>query len=163
MGILGFASRGFVLKTYVKMNEAAAMLYTSLGSAVIADTMVAVSLCILLIKSRTGFKRTDSLVTTLMVFSINTGLLTSISAIACFVTYAIWPQRFIFMGIYFALSKLYVNSLLASLNARSTLRGQSYAMSTIPPGASTPVAFPMKELSASSSMKFTPNSDSYDA
>ncbi|KAF8968560.1 hypothetical protein BDZ97DRAFT_1727027 [Flammula alnicola] len=145
----GFASKSFILRTYARMNEASAMLYASFGAAVVADTTIAVSLCTLLIRSRTGFKETDSIVTKLMAFSINTGLLTSIAAIACFVTYAIWPQRFIFLGIYFALSKLYVNSLLASLNARSALRGNSYEVTTMPTGISTPIAFPTKQLSTS--------------
>ncbi|KAF8889447.1 hypothetical protein CPB84DRAFT_1449062 [Gymnopilus junonius] len=138
----GFASRSFVLKTYKKMSEAAAMLYVSLGLAVAAGGIIAASLCTLLLQSRTGFKRTDSILSFLMAFSINTGLLTSVCAIACFVTYALWPQRFIFMGIYFALSKLYVNALLASLNTRSSLRNQSYGMSTISQSVSMPIAFP---------------------
>ncbi|KAF9471997.1 hypothetical protein BDN70DRAFT_515464 [Pholiota conissans] len=145
----GFASRSFILKTYAKMNEASYMLYASFATAVVADTLVAVSLCTLLIQSRTGFRRTDSIVTKLMAFSINTGLLTSIAAIACFVTYAIWPQRFIFMGIYFALSKLYVNSLLASLNARSSLRSQSTEVSNAGSKHFTPITFPMKDMSFS--------------
>ncbi|KAF9033566.1 hypothetical protein BJ165DRAFT_753727 [Panaeolus papilionaceus] len=146
----GFASRAFVLKTYEKMNEAAAMLYVSFGAAVVADAIIASSLCTLLLKSKTGFKSTDSIVTKLMAFSINTGLLTSLCAVACFVTYAIWPQRFIFMGVYFALSKLYINATLASLNARSSLRSMSYGNSTGPP-LSAPIAFPMKGVSSSSS------------
>ncbi|PPQ99278.1 hypothetical protein CVT24_009278, partial [Panaeolus cyanescens] len=72
----GFASRAFVLKTYEKMNEAAAMLYVSFGAAVVADGIIASSLCTLLLKSKTGFKSTDSIVAKLMAFSINTGLLT---------------------------------------------------------------------------------------
>ncbi|KAF4618494.1 hypothetical protein D9613_010036 [Agrocybe pediades] len=64
-------------------------------------------------------------------------------------TYAIWPQRFIFMGLYFALSKLYVNSLLASLNARTVFRSgrefdydMSFGMGTSNRRVSTSIAFP---------------------
>ncbi|KAF4622251.1 hypothetical protein D9613_009608 [Agrocybe pediades] len=145
----GFASRSFFLKTYESLNEAAAMLYISLVCAVAADTIIAASLCTLLLKSRTGLKRTDSIITLLMAFSINTGLLTSICAIACLVTYAIWPQRFVFMGIFFALSKLYVNSLLASLNARTAFRSGreldydlSFGMGTSNRRISGSIAFP---------------------
>ena len=88
--------------------------------------------------------------------------------------YAIWPQRFIFMGIYFAISKrewfsmimnlylclltviwleVYVNSLLASLNARNSLRGQTYEASTMPNGVDTPIVFPMNTTSTSTSTK----------
>ncbi|EDR04015.1 uncharacterized protein LACBIDRAFT_306379 [Laccaria bicolor S238N-H82] len=126
-----YASKSFKIANYVRIDQISYLLYCSLGGSVAADAPVAGSLCALLFGNRTGFKRTDSLVTSLMAFTINTGLLTSICAIACFVTYALWPQRLIFMGVYFALSK-YINSLLASLNARGLLRDKGYAVSIIP-------------------------------
>ncbi|KIK03013.1 hypothetical protein K443DRAFT_121693 [Laccaria amethystina LaAM-08-1] len=102
----------FRIATYARMDQISYLLYCSLGGSVAADVLVAGSLCALLFGNRTGFKR--------------------ICAIACFVTYALWPQRLIFMGVYFALSKLYINSLLASLNARGLLRDKGYGVSTIP-------------------------------
>jgi len=119
---MAFASRGFITGTFEQLMQASWLLYSALGSAVFADVFIAVSLCLLLRKHRTGFKETDSLVNVLMLYSINTGLLTSICATASFVTFAIWPDDFVFMGIYFTLSKLYLNSLLATLNARSAFR-----------------------------------------
>ncbi|KAH9474978.1 hypothetical protein JR316_0012077 [Psilocybe cubensis] len=100
-----------------------------------------------------GIKRTDSILKIMMAFSINTGLLTSICAVACLVTYAIWPQRFIFMGLYFALSKLYVNSLLASLNARHSLSRRDRADSTDCDVGRTPIVFPMHMQSTFSTTK----------
>ncbi|KAF8896743.1 hypothetical protein CPB84DRAFT_1781731 [Gymnopilus junonius] len=143
----GFASRGFILKTYQRLNKISPLLYTSLGTAVIADTTIAVSLCILLFQSRIGFEsnKMDSVLVVLMVFSINTGLLTSLCAIACFVTYTIWPQRLIYIGVYFTLSKLYVNALLASLNTRNRLRrsGDGIQTMSIPTGVLSPISFPV--------------------
>ncbi|CAA7269837.1 unnamed protein product [Cyclocybe aegerita] len=124
---MGFATGTYILGTFERMNKIAPMLYLSLSSAVAADSTVAISLCVLLFASRTGIKRTDSLLTLLIAFSINTGLLTSLCALATLITYAIWPHRFIFMGLYFTLSKLYVNSLLASLNARLSLWSHAQA------------------------------------
>ncbi|KAH0578572.1 hypothetical protein H2248_003719, partial [Termitomyces sp. 'cryptogamus'] len=65
--------------------------------------------------------RTNSLVRMLMLYTINTTLLTTICSITCFIAYAIWPDDFTFIGIYFSLSKLFLNSLLATLNSRHTL------------------------------------------
>ncbi|PBK81106.1 hypothetical protein ARMGADRAFT_816137 [Armillaria gallica] len=43
------------------------------------------------------------------------------------VTYIVWPESLIFVGIHFVLSKLYINSLLAMLNSRSKQRSTSRA------------------------------------
>ncbi|KAF8871755.1 hypothetical protein BD779DRAFT_1575138, partial [Infundibulicybe gibba] len=58
-------------------------------------------------------------------------------SLACFTTYTIWPQEFTFIGIYFVLSKLYLNSLLATLNSRESLHSQATGVvSDIPIGLS---------------------------
>jgi hypothetical protein len=127
-----FATRGFIDGSYAKIVQESWILYTALGGSVVADVMITVSLCILLGSIRTGFKPTDSLVNTLMLYTINTGLLTSVSAIACFVTFAIWPHAFVFIGFYFVLSKLYINSLLAMLNTRERLRKRNTGITSVP-------------------------------
>ncbi|KAI0921867.1 hypothetical protein AcV7_007997 [Taiwanofungus camphoratus] len=93
-----------------------------LGAAAFADVLIATSLCVLLRRCRTGFSRTDSVVRTLIVYSVNTGALTSLCAIASLVTYAVMPDSYVFLAIYFVLPELLLNSLLATLNARSSLR-----------------------------------------
>lgn len=110
------------LKLFESLPSLSWLMYTSLGAAVMADTAIAGSLCVLLWKRRTSFSRTNSLVSSLMVYSIQTGLFTCICSIACIMTYALLPSTLIFMGIYSWLSKLYVNALLAYLNARMRLR-----------------------------------------
>jgi hypothetical protein len=141
---MAFAIRGFLEVSYTNLVvESSWLLYTSLGGAVFADLFVALSLCVLLDHSRSGFKSTDSLVNTLMMYSINTGILTSVCAIACFVTFTIWPHSFIFIGIYFVLGKLYVNTILAVLNTRAFLRARNPGVTTIPqsPSAIEPLSF----------------------
>ncbi|KAG1879082.1 hypothetical protein F4604DRAFT_552325 [Suillus subluteus] len=61
---------------------------------------------------------TDSLITRLMVYIINTGCLTSMCSMAAIITCAVMPTNFIFVAIEFLLAELYVNSYLALLNAR---------------------------------------------
>ncbi|KAG2038662.1 hypothetical protein BDR03DRAFT_918286 [Suillus americanus] len=108
--------------------------FLTLGSITFADFVVASSLCYLLAISRTGFSSTDSLITKLMVYIINTGCLTSICSMAAVITCAVMPTNFIFLAIEFLLAKLYVNSFLALLNARyytqvNTDTDNSYALS----------------------------------
>ncbi|KAH8110201.1 hypothetical protein DFH11DRAFT_814143 [Phellopilus nigrolimitatus] len=119
---MGFSIKMFSFATTTEFTKASWVLYTSLGSGVAADLWVASTLCYFLAQNKTGFQTTDSKITVLMAYVINSGLLTSICAVCCFVTFAIMPQNYVFIGFYFSLPKLYFNSLLATLNARDRLR-----------------------------------------
>ncbi|KAG1822494.1 uncharacterized protein BJ212DRAFT_1585310 [Suillus subaureus] len=92
--------------------------FMTLGAIAFTDIVIASSLCYLLATSRTGFSSTDSLITKLMAYIINTGCLTSICSMAAIITCAVMPTNFTFLAIEFLLAKLYVNSFLALLNAR---------------------------------------------
>ncbi|KAG2148020.1 hypothetical protein DEU56DRAFT_978269 [Suillus clintonianus] len=99
--------------------------FLTLGTVTFVDIVIASTLCYLLATSRTGFSNTDSIITKLMAYIINTGCLTSICSMTAVITCAAMPNDFIFLGIEFLLASLYVNSFLALLNARS------YSQSTI--------------------------------
>ncbi|KAG1724661.1 hypothetical protein EDB19DRAFT_1915414 [Suillus lakei] len=92
--------------------------YMALGTTAFIDIVIALSLCYLLATARTGFSSTDSLITKLMAYIINTGGLTSICSMIAMITCAVMPKNFIFLGVEFLLAKLYVNSFLALLNAQ---------------------------------------------
>ncbi|KAG1861771.1 hypothetical protein DFJ58DRAFT_776968 [Suillus subalutaceus] len=79
--------------------------FMTLGSIAFADIVIASSLCYLLATSRTGFSSTDSLITKLMAYIINTGCLTSICSLAAIITCAVMPTNFIFLAIEFLLAK----------------------------------------------------------
>ncbi|KAF5378576.1 hypothetical protein D9615_007127 [Tricholomella constricta] len=91
--------------------------------AVLSDIFIAAALCILLHGSRTGFRRTNTLVNTLMVYAINRCVLTSVVAVAEVIAFAASPHSLWFLAIDFVVGKLYANSLLAHLNSRQSLRG----------------------------------------
>lgn len=126
-----FTTRAFQLRAYEQFHQISYLLYTALATGVAADILIAGSLCTCLYSSRTGFKKTDSLVNILMLYAVNSSLLTTICAAACFITYTIWPNEFTYIGIYFSLSKLYFNSLLATLNGRQTIAEKISAVSNI--------------------------------
>ncbi|KAG2033878.1 hypothetical protein BDR03DRAFT_1094080 [Suillus americanus] len=92
--------------------------YLSLGAATFVDFVIASSLCYLLATSRTGFSSTDSFITKLVGYTISTGCLTSICSMSIIITCAVMPTTFIFIGLQFLVTKLYVNSFIAFLNAR---------------------------------------------
>ncbi|KAI0946477.1 hypothetical protein AcW1_009927 [Taiwanofungus camphoratus] len=117
-----FAIRMITTKDYAEFSEFSWILYMGLSASVVADLIIATSLCVLLKRIRTGLPRTDSILRVLMLYTINTGVLTSLCAISCLVAYATMPDNYVFIAMYFVLSKLFLNSLLATLNARDHLR-----------------------------------------
>ncbi|KAG2352144.1 hypothetical protein BDR07DRAFT_1439264 [Suillus spraguei] len=99
--------------------------YVALGLTTFADIVIASSMCYLLATSRTGVSSTDSLITKLMAYIINTGCLTSICSVTAMITCIVMPTNFIFLAMEFLLVKLYVNSFLALMNARYYARANA--------------------------------------
>ncbi|KAL5528061.1 hypothetical protein ACEPAF_7197 [Sanghuangporus sanghuang] len=89
----------------------------------VTDTAIALVIVTLLWKRRSGFKSTEGLIKRLVALTIGTSLITSVMAVLAFVVAEVLPNTFIYLIIDFCISKLYYNCMLASLNARSVLRG----------------------------------------
>ncbi|KIK04892.1 hypothetical protein K443DRAFT_394828 [Laccaria amethystina LaAM-08-1] len=118
-------------ETFAQLTHLKAVSLTTNALAATGDIIIAASLCTLLHRSRTGFHRSDTIITKLMVFSINTGLLTSLCALASLVSILAWPTTFIYIAFFFCIGRLYTNSLLATLNARKKIRELSNGIESI--------------------------------
>ncbi|PCH38946.1 hypothetical protein WOLCODRAFT_146793 [Wolfiporia cocos MD-104 SS10] len=97
------------------------LLYATLSLDAFGDIMTAAVLCMLL-RRNTVLLKLETAVNTLILYTIETGLLTSICAITCFILYATMPHNYIYIAMFLVLTKLALNSLLAMLNARRSLR-----------------------------------------
>ncbi|KAI5122842.1 hypothetical protein M0805_003137 [Coniferiporia weirii] len=113
--------RAFHIATFAGLIGVADLFYLNFASNISADTCVALVLCYYLWTNRTGLRRTDSLVVKLILYTVNTGMLTVLDAAAGLICYAALPTTLVFIAFYLNLSKFYVNSYLASLNVRKTL------------------------------------------
>ncbi|KAI0788219.1 hypothetical protein C8Q74DRAFT_1256677 [Fomes fomentarius] len=82
--------------------------------ATAVDLVLTTVLIYSLRKSRTGIKRTDSMIHTLIMYSINTGLLISAFNLMCLICGAVLPQSFTYVAVDLVASRLYANSLLAA-------------------------------------------------
>ncbi|KAJ7784655.1 hypothetical protein B0H16DRAFT_1493319 [Mycena metata] len=107
-----------------------AWLFMTVWSLSVAnDVTITVTLVILLYRRRPDvLQRTTALVDKLIAWTIETGMLTSavsIVTLTCFIT---TRESFIFLATFSVTSRLFSNSLLASLNSRTVLR----AMNEIP-------------------------------
>ncbi|KAI0059600.1 hypothetical protein BV25DRAFT_1918387 [Artomyces pyxidatus] len=142
---LAMASLYTVKAFHTRLAEASDL--RVIGSASLAlgaatDIITAGALSYFLHKMRTGYSRSDTLINRLIIYSVNTGMVTrqdiicslsctcanacinSVCSISVVIMYDLMDSNFIYMGTYFVLSKLYANSCLATLNSRRFVRGK---------------------------------------
>lgn len=89
-----------MLGTFARLTELFQLSRTVNILGMVSDVCIAGSLIWLLQSSRTGFKRSDSIINRLIFFSLNTGLLTGLDAIASLVTITVFPSTFIYIMFY---------------------------------------------------------------
>ncbi|PBK95237.1 hypothetical protein ARMGADRAFT_1028626 [Armillaria gallica] len=97
-------------------------------SSVAAEFVVAVAMCYCLDKTTT-----ITALITMMRMILMTGFVTSFYSIVILVTFLLWPDTLIFLGFDCLAPKLFINSLLALLNARGNFRNtkNSFRLPTI--------------------------------
>ncbi|KIS71832.1 uncharacterized protein UMAG_00262 [Mycosarcoma maydis] len=91
-----------------------------LGFAALTDLLITGSLVYTLNKSRTGFAATDDVITKLIRMTLQTGALTTLFAIVDLILF-LASTTTLHLVFNLPLAKLYVNSLLSTLNARVTI------------------------------------------
>jgi len=123
--VIAYVDQALHMTTFAQLATLRPLSVSINAVAAASDALIALFLCGLLQRSRTGFKRSDTMINKLILFSINTGLLTSIDAVASLISITAAPNTFIYIAFYFSLGRFYCNSLLATLNARKSIRGLS--------------------------------------
>jgi len=112
LAIVSAVKQAGIAQVSMRFQSTALLSDVGMCIAVVMDIMIASILCWSLYRKKTGFARTDSIIVTLMAYSINTGLLTSILGIALTVSFMVAPSSLVWLAIFWALTKCYVNSLL---------------------------------------------------
>jgi len=135
--ILGvyYAAKGQETKLVATIAKITWASTASLACSIAGDAIITGAMCYYLHLSRSGIKRTDKLIDIMIVYCVNTGLLTTICAICTIILSEVVSNTYWDTMFYFLISKCYVNSTLATLNAREKLRGTTqYAISdrTVP-------------------------------
>ncbi|KAH9848450.1 hypothetical protein C2E23DRAFT_844072 [Lenzites betulinus] len=100
------------------------LISTGFGCAVGVDLILTSSLISVLQRRRTGFKRTDSMIDILIVYTINTGLLTGIISTLSLIISLVYPNKFLYIGFSIVAAQCYANSVLAVLNSRCSVFDQ---------------------------------------
>ncbi|KAJ7629574.1 hypothetical protein B0H17DRAFT_1340027 [Mycena rosella] len=119
MGVLALEAR-----TYERLLRISPLTISINGLSTGADVIITTTMCFMLRQTRPASLATETMINRLILFTINTGLLTSLCAVASLVSLIVSPKTLIYASFYFCIGRLYSNSLLASLNARTVIRGQ---------------------------------------
>ncbi|KZW02335.1 hypothetical protein EXIGLDRAFT_734480 [Exidia glandulosa HHB12029] len=98
--------------------------------SVVAVNDVAIATCMVgsLLRQKTGFSATNKLIDRIIGFVVSTGLLTGVLAVIDVITF-VTMKNFVWLAVLVIIVKVYTNSLLASLNERSAMRTQPFALS----------------------------------
>ncbi|KAI0788218.1 hypothetical protein C8Q74DRAFT_1446702 [Fomes fomentarius] len=132
---------GFRVSTWEQAAKFIWTMYINMSLVVFTNALIAGTLCYYLHRSRSTISdRTNYLLNVLIRYTINTGVATSAVMLVCMITYVAMPRNFVYIGVYFTLSKcesyvtlrraipilmypsVYLNALLATLNAREKIR-----------------------------------------
>ncbi|CAA7265487.1 unnamed protein product [Cyclocybe aegerita] len=122
---IAYTVEAFKLPSLYAVHELQTLGTISLGVGVCTDIVIAGALCFFLNRLRTGLKQSDSLVNSLSIYAINTGVVTSTVSMTVLILYNAMPtNNLYFVSVYFILSKLYAISFMATLNTRRSIRGR---------------------------------------
>ncbi|GAW05618.1 hypothetical protein LENED_007486 [Lentinula edodes] len=130
--VIAFAVIAFLrVKTFEQLSaELKGLSVTVNALAVVGDLFIAGILTLLLQRSKTGFRKSDTMINKLTIFAVNTGALTSLCAVASLISIIAAPNTFIYISFFFSMGRLYTNSLLATLNARKMIRDAAEGINT---------------------------------
>ncbi|KAF9456209.1 hypothetical protein BDZ94DRAFT_1276238 [Collybia nuda] len=105
------------------LNDWSWLIYSLFVSTAFVDVIIAASLSYYLRKNRSrSMERTVHIIDRLVIWTIQTGLLTSLTALAVTITFAINKENNVWLGLFDFLTNLYPTALLALLNGRSNLK-----------------------------------------
>ncbi|KAJ3552896.1 hypothetical protein NM688_g3913 [Phlebia brevispora] len=128
--------------TWAKFAKNSAWLFTTgLSISAVVDVSIAMVLIVYLKKSRTGWSAMDEIIDTIVLYTVENGALTSVFAVLSLICWVTMKSNLIFLALHFAISKLYANSFLATLNARRSLQQRSQQSSDFN-NHQLPVLFP---------------------
>ncbi|KAJ3760427.1 hypothetical protein EV360DRAFT_81173 [Lentinula raphanica] len=147
--VIAFATIAFLrVRTFEELSAELKGLSVAVNAGAVAgDILIASILTLLLQRSKTGFRKSDTMINKLTIFAVNTGGLTSLCAVASLISVnpqsvdLSWlietsfqilaaPNMFIYISFFFSMGRLYTNSLLANLNARPMIKKAAEGINT---------------------------------
>ncbi|KAI5826400.1 hypothetical protein K523DRAFT_88339 [Schizophyllum commune Tattone D] len=108
----------YSIDTFIELNHVAWVVEASLSAATGIDAVLALAMCWHLKKSQGKDQVLNSRISTIMQYTLSSGLLTSACSLAALAMFTVQRATLVYLGIEFLLTKLYAGSYFALLNAR---------------------------------------------
>lgn len=108
----------YIVNSYAALANISWIINAALGTSTAIDFVISGAMCYYLRMSQGKASHLDSRISALMQYTLSSGLFTSACSLSAMFSYILLPNTFVFLGITFLLTKLYVGSFLAMLNAR---------------------------------------------
>ncbi|EIW57836.1 uncharacterized protein TRAVEDRAFT_48863 [Trametes versicolor FP-101664 SS1] len=125
--VVASTTEAFLQPSFASWEHFTWLISAGFGCAVGADAVLTSALTFVLHRSRTGFKSTDSMIDVLIVYTINTGLLTGLFSVLSLVFAVVFPNNLIYVALNMVSTRSYANSVLAVLNSRRSLVERRFA------------------------------------
>jgi hypothetical protein len=128
LSILGFIFGTYagiysgILKEVAKFTPLEPLVICWLGFQTAADLLITSVLCFVLSSSRTGFRRTDTIINRLIRGAVQTGVFACIFALADMFSFLLHRETYLYAMFAYPLGRIYTNTLLDTLNARTALQ-----------------------------------------
>ncbi|KAF7303944.1 NAD(P)-binding protein [Mycena indigotica] len=116
------AAETYTLETFADTTTISWAVEASLAASTTIDFLIAAAMCYYLSKSKGIGSVLNSRISLLMQYSLSCGVFTSACSISTLIAFILMPNNLIFLALTFLLTRLYVNSFLAMLNARRNHR-----------------------------------------
>ncbi|KAF8064360.1 hypothetical protein FPV67DRAFT_218311 [Lyophyllum atratum] len=112
----------FTVNAYPELDAVSWAINASLAASTSIDFMIAGAMCFYLRKSKGTQSRLNSRISRMMQYMLGSGVFTSACSLTSMFSYILLPETFVFLGVQFILTKLYVGSFFAMLNARERVQ-----------------------------------------
>ncbi|KAJ7056039.1 hypothetical protein C8F01DRAFT_1156627 [Mycena amicta] len=122
----------YTLDNFPDTSNIAWAIYACFSASTTIDIMLSAAMCFYLRKSKGTERVLNSKISTLMQYTLSCGVFTSACSVACLFSFILMSNNLIFFSLTFILTRLYVNSFMAMLNARARQRrneGSSFVLS----------------------------------
>lgn len=118
----------YTIRTYTELSKISWSINAAISVSTLIDSVIAAAMCYYLVKSKGLRPELNSRISTIIQCILGSGLLTSACSLSTLFSYNLLPKTFVFLALQFLLTKLYVGSYLAMLNARERpgLEGGSF-------------------------------------
>ncbi|KAJ7362749.1 hypothetical protein DFH08DRAFT_950988 [Mycena albidolilacea] len=114
----------YQIRSYLKLDQTKAITTLQTAASLACDVAITGYLCAFLRTNKQGLPRTNKVLNKLMMNAMIRGMLTAISSAFTMILFLAYPDTFWFFLSFTPNSKLYMNSMLATLNLRQHMRNQ---------------------------------------